>query len=165
MFGPLLLIGLGFLLLAVLIGLPAWIASPVLAARRGASSKPVIIPLAVLSLALLLVSIYFTIVNDVISSPRTCFGDRDPVCVIGANAGLLALVGALLTPWLICVAIDSPAWVMALVRTARIHAWGWFVAILLLSPVATLLYGFFGPELQRPVSRDVPPSPMLPAAG
>jgi hypothetical protein len=33
-----------------------------------------------------------------------------------------------------------------LIKTAQIGAWGWFVAILLLTPLASLIYGIAGPE-------------------
>lgn len=173
-FGPLLRTGLGFLLLVVLIGLPAWIASPVLAARRGASSKPVIIPLAVISVALLIVGIYFALVNGLLASPKTCFGTGSEIgpgapntnCVTGPSAGWLALLAALFGPALISAVVGLPALVMALVRTARIRVWGWFVAILLLSPIATLLYGFFGPEQERTPPQGAPSAAEVqPAAG
>jgi hypothetical protein len=50
---------------------------------------------------------------------------------------------------LICAVVNLPGWIMALIRTARIRAWGWFAAVLLLPPWTTLLDGFFGPEQPR----------------
>jgi hypothetical protein len=49
----------------------------------------------------------------------------------------LALLGLSFFCWLI-------AWVTGLFTTARIKQWGWFAAILLLSPVATFFYSLFG---------------------
>jgi hypothetical protein len=40
------------------------------------------------------------------------------------------------------------AWIGALVRTARLHYWGWFIFLLLLSGLAMLVYIFAGPETQ-----------------
>jgi hypothetical protein len=157
-YGPALQAGFGFLLLGILIGLPAWIASPIFAARRGASSKPVILPPAVISAALLLVSIYNAAVNGVIASPKTCFGgDSNSNCVTGPYAGWVALLGVIIAPALICAVVNLPGWITALIRTARIRAWGWFAAVLLLPPWTTLLYGFLGPE--QPHSPATPPQP------
>src|SRR5262249_8607303 len=38
------------------------------------------------------------------------------------------------------------AWIGALIKTAQIGRWGWFVAVLLLSGLGTLIYGIAGPE-------------------
>jgi hypothetical protein len=37
------------------------------------------------------------------------------------------------------------AWVMGLIKTARIRRWGWFAAVLLLPVLGSLLYGVAGP--------------------
>jgi hypothetical protein len=36
-------------------------------------------------------------------------------------------------------------WVLALIQTVRTGRWGWFIAALLLSPLAALAYGLWGP--------------------
>lgn len=36
-------------------------------------------------------------------------------------------------------------WILGLVKTAQIGRWGWFVAVLLLSPLGSLIYGIAGP--------------------
>jgi hypothetical protein len=38
------------------------------------------------------------------------------------------------------------AWIGALIKTATIGAWGWFVAVLILSGLGTLIYAIAGPE-------------------
>ena len=38
------------------------------------------------------------------------------------------------------------AWIGALIKTATIGAWGWFVAVLLLSGLGALIYAIAGPE-------------------
>jgi hypothetical protein len=40
------------------------------------------------------------------------------------------------------------AWIGALVRTARLQYWGWFIFLLLLSGLAMLVYIFAGSETQ-----------------
>src|ERR1700730_6801009 len=54
-------------------------------------------------------------------------------------SGLLLSIGFLL---------GVVAWIGALVRTARLHYWGWFIFLLLLSGLAMLVYIFAGPETQ-----------------
>lgn len=51
--------------------------------------------------------------------------------------GLLVLVVALVFTFV--------GWILGIVKTAMIGRWGWFVAVLLLSPLGSVLYGIFGP--------------------
>ena len=41
------------------------------------------------------------------------------------------------------------AWVMGLITTAHLRRWGWFVAVLLISPLGSLLYGLAGPTQRK----------------
>jgi len=41
------------------------------------------------------------------------------------------------------------AWIMGLITTARLRRWGWFVAVLLISPLGSLLYGLAGPAQRK----------------
>lgn len=59
----------------------------------------------------------------------------------GAGAILIGVVIGILAG--ICSLI---AWIGGLIKTAQIGAWVWFVLILLFTPLATLIYGFAGPE-------------------
>jgi hypothetical protein len=54
--------------------------------------------------------------------------------LIGIGVGILAGICSLI------------AWIGGLIKTAQIGAWVWFVLILLFTPLATLIYGFAGPE-------------------
>jgi hypothetical protein len=62
----------------------------------------------------------------------------------------LGLAAAVVAPCLLlALALGGIAWVLGLVRTIQLKQWGWFVLILFLTPIATLMYGFygfFGPE-------------------
>ena len=49
---------------------------------------------------------------------------------------LIVLLGGLLT---------LIAWIGALIKTARLGRWGWFVCLLLFSGITTLIYIFAGP--------------------
>jgi hypothetical protein len=72
-------------------------------------------------------------------------------------AGVLGIVGFLAMLY---------AWLCGLVKTARIQAWGWFVAIFLLPPVGSLFYGAFGPDQPREGKttyiEDSPNNPVIP---
>lgn len=38
------------------------------------------------------------------------------------------------------------AWVLGIIKTATLKRWGWFVLVLLLSPLGSLIYGAAGPD-------------------
>lgn len=40
-------------------------------------------------------------------------------------------------------------WIGGMIKMAQLKRWGWFVGILIFSPLAPLLYGIFGPEAPR----------------
>ena len=69
------------------------------------------------------------------------------ICSVGPSAasnscGQAIFVTTLITS--LCVLIGGIAtfttWILGLVRTSTRQQWGWFVAILFLTPVATLVY-------------------------
>ncbi len=39
------------------------------------------------------------------------------------------------------------AWIGALIRSAQLHRWGWFICLLLFSSIALFFYVFFGPRI------------------
>lgn len=54
-----------------------------------------------------------------------------------------AVIGAVLD--VAAVVLGFVAWVGALVRTAQLRRWGWFICLLIFSGITMLLYIFFGP--------------------
>jgi len=40
------------------------------------------------------------------------------------------------------------AWLLAIINTFRIHAWGWFLTSLLLFGIGALMFGLFGPTAE-----------------
>ncbi|HEU0026577.1 MAG TPA: hypothetical protein VFQ25_05625 [Ktedonobacterales bacterium] len=161
-------LALTILMLAVLIGLPAWIATPILAERRGSSARTAILVVAVIATALLLVgAIVIPLTAQVFSAPEVCINGTGgsgggPICFTGMPAFWVALLGVAWGPIAVALLIGAPAWVMTLTQTARWRQWRWFVAALLLSPVAALLYAFFGAG--HPPAPAAPASPAAPAA-
>ncbi|MGO8950097.1 MAG: hypothetical protein ACLQUY_21060 [Ktedonobacterales bacterium] len=150
--------GLMIVLLAILIGLPAWIGGTILAQRRGSSSRTAILIVSVLASALgivSLVSVFLT--TPALATPETCINSTSPgsPCFYGGPAKLVALLGIGFAPLLASLLIGMPAWVMALTETTRRKQWGWFVAVLLVSPIGAMLYGFLGAQPHPPV---IPPA-------
>jgi len=62
-----------------------------------------------------------------------CLSSASGAVVIGFVLYLAGVLAALV------------AWILGLITTARMRRWGWFVAVLLISPLGSLLYGLAGP--------------------
>jgi hypothetical protein len=67
------------------------------------------------------------------TSPTHCTNALSSAVVIGFVLYLGGVLAAIV------------AWLMGLVKTAQIRRWGWFLTVLLLSPLGSLLYGLAGP--------------------
>ncbi len=63
-------------------------------------------------------------------------------CSNGAAAG--AGLGGLL--YFLGFAATAVAWILGMIKTITIKRWGWFVLVLLLSPLGSLIYGAAGPD-------------------
>lgn len=61
-----------------------------------------------------------------------------------AGGGILALIGLLV--YLAGAVVYAIGWIGALVHTAKLSRWGWFVCVLLLGWIAMLVYTFAGPK-------------------
>jgi hypothetical protein len=46
-------------------------------------------------------------------------------------------------------AVELITWILGLIKMVQLKRWGWFVAVLLLTPLSTLLYGIYGPSHAR----------------
>ncbi len=80
--------------------------------------------------------------------------------------GLLLLIAAVKIPFLYVNSAESIAvilyivggimiavpWIGALIRTAQLHRWGWFLFLLLLSIIALPIYLFWGPTPEKVAS-------------
>jgi hypothetical protein len=75
------------------------------------------------------------------------------------NAPVLALGVILLVGSAI---VHLVAWIGALVKTAQIQQWVWFVLILLLGIIPLVIYGFIGPEAPNPPAVAYYPPPGYP---
>jgi len=67
------------------------------------------------------------------SYPTSCSTTASSAVVIGFVLYLSGVIAAII------------AWIVGLITTARIKRWGWFVAVLILPVLGSLLYGLIGP--------------------
>ncbi|HEV8192811.1 MAG TPA: hypothetical protein VGP82_15205 [Ktedonobacterales bacterium] len=66
--------------------------------------------------------------------------------ITGGNAAL-ALVSTLL--FAVAGIITFIAWIGALIKTAQLQRWGWFVCLIVFSGITMLIYVFAGPETAK----------------
>jgi hypothetical protein len=62
-----------------------------------------------------------------------CISSASGAVIIGFVLYLAGAIAALM------------AWILGMIRTAQLGRWGWFAAVLLISPLGSLLYGLAGP--------------------
>jgi hypothetical protein len=65
--------------------------------------------------------------------PTSCSTSASSTVVIGFVLYLSGVIAAIF------------AWIVGLITTARIRRWGWFVVVLILPVLGSLLYGLIGP--------------------
>lgn len=63
-----------------------------------------------------------------------------PLTGIGLFGAVILLVGGV---------VSLVAWISALIRSASMRSWVWFVIVLLFGSLATLFYALFGPSDRR----------------
>ena len=75
------------------------------------------------------------------SCQTSIYGTNPGECLTSASGSVL--IGFVL--YLAGVLAAVFAWLIGLFYTARLSRWGWFLGVLLLSPLGSLLYGLAGP--------------------
>lgn len=70
------------------------------------------------------------------------------------------VIGSIL--WVIAGLLWLVAWICALVRSAKMGSWVWFVIVLIFSGLGTLIYAIAGPA-DRPTAPNYPPTSYPPA--
>jgi hypothetical protein len=75
------------------------------------------------------------------SCQSSLYGPNAGECLTSASGPVL--IGFVL--YLAGVLAAVLAWLVGLVQTGRLGRWGWFLLVLLLSPLGSLLYGLAGP--------------------
>jgi hypothetical protein len=83
-------------------------------------------------------------------------------CAVNLHGAQAAgvVIGSIL--WVISGLLWLVAWIGALIRSAKMGSWGWFIVVLILSGLGTLLYAIAGPA-DRPAMTTYPPISYPPA--
>jgi hypothetical protein len=98
-----------------------------------------------------IVAIVLFVVGFVIAGAATaatlsqCQANADGTVPASCGASAAGGLGIALLVYLLGAVAAVIAWIMGLVKTAQIGRWGWFVAVLLISPLGSLIYGLAGP--------------------
>ncbi len=102
--------------------------------------KRAILVLSILSILLFIVG--FGLAFTAAAGGCTTTAEGAANCSTGAAAG--AGIGVLV--YVLGGLCATVAWILGLIKTATVKAWGWFVLVLLLSPLGSLIYGAAGPD-------------------
>ena len=83
-------------------------------------------------------------------------------CSVDLHGGQAAgvVIGSIL--WVIAGLLWLVAWIGALIRSAKMGSWVWFVVVLIFSGLGTLIYAIAGPA-ERPAMTNYPPTSYPPA--
>ena len=88
-------------------------------------------------------------VPSIVAAAKQC-PQGQGTCNVTLNGGETVGVGIGGFLWVIAGILWLIAWIGALIRSAKMQTWGWFVVVLLLSGLGTLLYAIAGPR-DRPI--------------
>jgi hypothetical protein len=127
--------------------------------------KKTILLMSLLSIGLSIVGfiVFFAAGAAAIANNCTSEQIQNGTCTVSSSAANAGLgIGALIGLLILIVAgiIGLIAWIGGLIRSAKMQTWGWFVAVLLLGGLGTLIYGIAGPSDQPAmVGGYYPPSP------
>jgi hypothetical protein len=110
-------------------------------------ARPLVRNLTLASLGLLIVGIILLVASfagsTISPSSVDVNGNTVPGTVTGNNGALFGLGLLLIFGGSI---VHLVAYIGALIKTAQLQRWAWFVIVLLLSPIALLVYAFAGPD-------------------
>ncbi len=98
-------------------------------------------------------------VPGVVAASSQCTQEQinNGTCAINSpGAGAAVVIGILM--WAIAAVLGLVAWIGALIRSASMHSWGWFIILLLFSGLGTLIYAFVGPPDQPKAPAYYPPN-------
>src|ERR1051326_5423406 len=84
-------------------------------------------------------------------------------CSITLQGGQAAgvIIGSIL--WIVSGVLWLVAWIGALIRSAKMGSWAWFVIVLIFSGLGTLIYAIFGPR-DPPTPTAYPPTSYPPTS-
>lgn len=84
------------------------------------------------------------IVVGTIGASQTTVDATTGAASLTGTGAILALVGVAL--YVIAGILAFVAWIGALIKTAQLQRWGWFVCLIVFSGITMLIYIFAGPE-------------------
>jgi hypothetical protein len=150
------------LALALLIGLPTWIATITYDSERGSNPQAAILVTGILATGLFVVDLAVAYsLAEPLHNTSVCFNSAAGPCFSGLWGGLAAIFGFGRLPFVGAIIAGTPAWAMALIQTARWRQWNWFWRVLFLSPFAAATYVLFGPD--KPSQMRPRPTTAIPA--
>lgn len=81
-------------------------------------------------------------------------------CRITPNGAQSAAIAIGIVLWILAALLELVAWIMALIRSAMMRSWGWFIVVLLIHGLGTLIYAIAGPpDRPRMPTYQQPPYP------
>lgn len=112
-------------------------------------SKRIILWLEVIAIIVSIIGLA-VFLPTVLSVAQTCTPEQlsaqtcTPTVSTGQGAGFV--IGVLL--FVVAGIVHLVAWIGALIRSAKMQTWGWFVIVLIFSGLGTLIYAIAGPSNQ-----------------
>lgn len=118
-------------------------------------SKKTILWLALISDILVVIGlvVYLPSVFSAVQSAQSCSAEQlsAGTCTpnVAASVGAGFLIGILL--FILAGIPGLIAWIGALIRSAKMQTWGWFVVVLIIGGLGTLIYALAGPPDRPPM--------------
>ena len=121
-------------------------------------SKRVILWMELISFVLAIIGLV-VFLPAVFSTVQTCTQEQIQAntCTPTVGATQAAGFGIGVILFIIAGVLATIAWIGALIRTARMQDWIWFIIVLLLHGLGTLIYAFAGPSDRPVMAAGYPP--------
>jgi hypothetical protein len=126
---------------------PTWIATVTHGFKSRNNPQAAILVTGILATGLFVVNLGVAYsLAESLHNTSVCFSSTAGPCFSGLWGGLAAIFGFGWIPFVGAIIAGTPAWVMALIQTARWRQWLWFWRIFFLSPFAAAAYVLFGAD-------------------
>lgn len=99
------------------------------------------------------------LIPTVLSAAQTCTQAQIDAgtCTPNVSAGVGAGIVICVILFIVAGILGTIAWIGALIRTAKMQTWGWFVVVLIFHGLGTLIYAIAGPSDQPVMAAAYPP--------
>jgi hypothetical protein len=120
-------------------------------------SKKLILWLTLIGIVLAIIGAALLVPNA-ISAAHTCTQEQlnNGTCQPQVSTGMGSAIGVGTLLLIAAAILHFIAWIGALVRSARMQSWGWFVVVLIFGSLGLLIYALAGPP-DRPQVPAYPP--------